>query len=237
MEKTRLILRNKRFFVIVVLSFVLLNCSIKAQKEKRDVYGFNDITYTLPGTLEIIQSDKESLELEGNSDDLEKIITKVDGNTLKIYTKNHSNGLGNVKVYVSVIDLKEMSVAGSGDVIFKSKLETDRLELDLSGSGNIQCENLICGYNETNIAGSGDVFLGGEAKDKVELNIAGSGDIRAENLKTREVEVNIAGSGSAKVWVTDNLETNIIGSGDVYYKGNPLVNAESVGSGSTRSME
>jgi len=28
-----------------------------------------------------------------------------------------------------------------------------------------------------------------------------------------------------------------VGSGDVYYKGNPLVDAESIGSGSTKSME
>ncbi len=216
---------------------MFLSCSLKAEKESRNISDFREIKYSVPCNLEIIQSDKISLVLEGDKEDLERIITKVEGDELKIYTKNFSSGLGDVKIYLSVTELNGLSVAGSGDVVFKSKLTTDELDLDLSGSGNIQCEELTANEVEVNIAGSGDILLGGMAENEFEINIAGSGDVRAENLKTKEAEVNIAGSGSVKIWATERLETNIVGSGDVYYKGNPLVNAESIGSGHTKSIE
>ncbi len=237
MKTKSLFEKVQKIFGLLIVSLFLVNCTVLAEKENRAVTDFTKISYSLPGSLEIVQADKVSLMLEGDQEDLKKIITKVEGDHLKIYTKGSSSGMGDVKVYVSIKELNELSVAGSGDAVVKSELKTEKLELDLSGSGNIQCEELICKELEVDIAGSGDIYVGGEAEKEIELNIAGSGDIRAENLKTSEAEVNIAGSGSVKIWVTDKLETNIVGSGDVYYKGNPLVDAESIGSGSTKSME
>lgn len=227
----------QKTFGLLSVTLFMINCTVLAEKENRAITDFTQISYSLPGSLEIVQADKVSLVLEGDQEDLNKIITKVEGDHLKIYAKGSSSGLGDIKVYVSIKELSELSVAGSGDAVVKSALKTEQLELHLSGSGNIQCEELICKELEVNIAGSGDIYVGGEAEEEIELNIAGSGDVKAENLKTSEAEVNIAGSGSAKIWVTDKLETNIVGSGDVYYKGNPLVDAESVGSGSTKSIE
>jgi hypothetical protein len=226
----------RKSFFVVSLAFLLISPAIYGQKEKREVLDFSKIAYSLPGTLEIVQSDKASLALEGDNEDLERIITKVEDNKLKIYTRKGSNGLGNVKVYVSVVELSDLSIAGSGNVIVKSKLKTNDLDLELSGSGNLQCEELMAKEVDLDLAGSGNIFLGGVAENEVEINIAGSGDVNAENLKTKEAEVNIAGSGSVKIWVTDELESKIVGSGDVYYKGNPLVDAETMGSGSTKPI-
>ncbi|MBA7545445.1 hypothetical protein ES705_37813 [subsurface metagenome] len=230
-------MRSRNYLVLIAAAFLLASTDIKAEKENREVSNFTKIGYSLPGDMEIVQGSEVSLILDGDKEDLEKIITKVEGNKLKIYTRNNTSGLGDVKVFITVVKLEGISVAGSGDVKVKTKLETEELDLDLSGSGSIQCEDLVANVLEVNIAGSGDVFLGGIAEKELEVNIAGSGDVRAENLKTKEAEVNIAGSGSAKVWVIDELETNIVGSGDVYYKGNPVVNAETIGSGSTKSLD
>ncbi len=237
MKKTIPLLRSRKTIFLVSLTLILISPAIYGQKDKREISDFSEIGYSLPGTLEIVQSDKVSLVLEGDKEDLERIITKVEGNELKIYTKNNSNGLGDVKAYVSVVKLSGISVAGSGDVIVKSKLQTDELDLELSGSGSIQCEDLMAKELEVDLAGSGDIFLGGVAENEVEINIAGSGDVKAENLKTKKAEVNIAGSGSVKIWATDVLESNIVGSGDVYYKGNPLIDAETKGSGSTKPID
>lgn len=236
MKKAIQILKTKTPFFAVLIFLLAISSSTYAQKQKRNVGDFTKISYSIPGTLEIVQADKVSLALDGDSDDLDRIITKVEGDRLKIYTKNNSNGLGDVKIYVSVVELSSVSVAGSGDVVVKSKLKTNELDLELSGSGNIKCEELIASEVEINLAGSGDVYLGGIADDELDVNIAGSGDVNAVNLKTKEADVNIAGSGSVKVWATDELESNIVGSGDVNYKGNPIVNAETVGSGKTRSI-
>jgi hypothetical protein len=236
MRKLAQQLGNRKTFYLLTLGLMLIGPLAFGQKEKREVSDFSQIGYSLPGSMEIIQSDKVSLVLEGDKDDLERIITRVEGKELKIYTKNSSSGLGQVKVYVTVTELEELSVAGSGDVTIKSRLKTDELEIQLSGSGNIQCEDLEANEVDIDLAGSGDILLGGVAENELEINIAGSGDVKAEDLQTKAADVNIAGSGSVKVWATDELESNIVGSGSVYYKGNPLVDAETMGSGKTKPI-
>ncbi len=235
----------KKLFVFgksITICMALFICSLFsndlfAQQENRDVSGFNSISYSLPGSLEIYQGTSESLIIKGEADDISMIITKVEGGELKIYTKNHSaDRMGDIVVVVHVINLNELSVAGSGDVSFKTGLKTDDLEISLSGSGNLNCAELSANSAEINLAGSGDVQIGGTATEKVEINIAGSGDVDAEKLQSKEGEVNISGSGSVRVWVTNTLESNIVGSGSVCYKGNPQVETSVTGSGSTRSL-
>jgi hypothetical protein len=219
--------------VLVLLSFTQVS---KAQQEKRDVSGFDKISYSISGELEITQGNMEELILIGDSEDLEKIITKVDGGKLKIYTNNNNSRLSNVIVKVTVKELSALSIAGSGDVEFKSDMKTGEFELELSGSANIACPNITAREVEINLAGSGNIKMGGELESELEISIAGSGNIDCASLKAKEVEVNIAGSGDASVWATDELESNIVGSGNVYYKGRPLVDAETSGSGKTKPL-
>jgi hypothetical protein len=227
---------------IVAICLIAFICSfysniLIAQQENRPVSGFTEISYSIPGKLEIYQGKTESLILKGDPSDLEKIKTEVEGSELKIYTKNNTGRLGEVEVIVTVADLKELSVAGSGNVVFKTGLVTSDFEISLSGSGDISCMELSVNSAEVNLAGSGDIRLGGAAKEALEINIAGSGDVKAEELQVSKCEVNISGSGSVNVWVKETLESNIIGSGNVYYKGNPRIDSSVTGSGSTKPLE
>lgn len=227
---------NKKLSFLAVT--LIVACSINqlsGQEENRDVSGFNSISYTLPGTLEIVQGTVESLVLKGDGNDLEKIITKVEDGNLKIYTKSPGVSLSHVSIFVTVIELEELNVAGSGDVIIKNVLVSDDFEMNLSGSGDVKCNRIEASTIEINLAGSGDVSIAGKVNE-VEISVAGSGDVTADELESEEAEVSIAGSGSVKVWATRKLESSIVGSGDVYYKGNPLVDSDTIGSGSTRSL-
>ncbi len=227
---------NKKFSFLALT--LVVACSINqlsGQEENRDVSGFNSISFILPGTLEIVQGTKESLVLKGSVEDLEKIITKVEGEELKIYTKSHGVNLSDVRIYITVVNLDELNIAGSGDVSIKNALTGNDFELNLSGSGDVYCNRIEVSELEINLAGSGDVTIAGKVNE-VEISVAGSGDVTADELESEEAEVSIAGSGSVKVWATKKLESSIVGSGDVYYKGNPLVDSDTIGSGSIRSL-
>lgn len=202
----------------------------------REHSNFDEISYSISGDLIIEQSDNFSVKLVGSDNDLDKIVTKVEGNTLIIKSKNNSSIKGDVKVYVSLPQLRELSIAGSGNVISEKPFTVDKLEIALSGSGDITFKQLKASRLETSIAGSGDLFFSGSVSEVFETSIAGSGDINAVELKAKNVEVNIAGSGSAHVFASDKLETSIVGSGSVRYKGDALVNASSIGSGTTRKL-
>ena len=226
---------GKIAWTIFTLVFVFTNLALHAQQE-RSHSNFDRISFNISGDLYITQGDNYSVRLEGSDKDLEKIDTKVENNSLIIKTKHNSSLRDDVKIYVTLPELKAMNLAGSGDVYAKNKISASGLELSISGSGDVTFNELIANDVELSIAGSGDMMIKGKAEESLEMSIAGSGDIDAVQFEAKSVEVSISGSGSATVFATDNLETNIVGSGSVRYKGNPLVNANAVGSGSTKAL-
>ena len=173
---------------------------------------------------------------------LAKVTTEVKNNTLKVDTKNGGwfccwgHGREDIKVNITVKDLKSIVIDGSADLAGKGKFVCDTLELSISGSGDINLE-IEAKTLETAIAGSGDIVLSGKAQ-VYKADIAGSGDIKAFNLIADKCEVSIAGSGDCQVNASQELEISIAGSGDVSYKGNPSKVSNSVsGSGEVRKLE
>ena len=91
---------------------------------------------------------------------MSQIETKVEGSSLIIKTKRNVSGLSSdVKVYVSLPDLKALVVSGSGDVYAKKTIKGSGIELSLSGSGDIDFDDLQCTDLELNISGSGDITM------------------------------------------------------------------------------
>lgn len=231
-------LKKQRFTVAIILSMlVLATQSVLAYEEKRDLKDFSEIAFSISGDLYLTQGNSYSIKIEGDQKDVEKIITKLEGNTLIIKVEKGWKNYGDIKVYVTLPELGEVDLAGSGNVIAKETFKASELELSVAGSGDIIFADLTTEKTEVSIAGSGDIKLVGASGEKMEISIAGSGDVDASAFKASKVEVDISGSGTAKVHATDKLETSIVGSGSVYYIGNPLVDASSVGSGRTRSMD
>jgi len=229
-------IRMKHLGIALSAAFLMMAVQVSAQKEIREVKDFNKVSFSIAGNLEIEQGNHEGLILIGQKEDLERVVTKVEDGKLKIYRKPGSvKNMKDVTAKLVVKNLKKLSVNGSGDVVFRTDFKTEDFEMNVSGSGDIRCEELTAENLEINIAGSGDMSLGGKVSSHFEINIAGSGDVDAAELKADTVEVSIAGSGDAKVWAESNLETSISGSGSVRYKGDPKVNADIHGSGSTSS--
>jgi hypothetical protein len=211
-------------------------CQVKAQREVREVGYFSKISFTTGGYLEIIQGDSIKIELEGPQSVCEKIITSVSGDKLHIYTKRLIEQYGNLKIYITVRNLSDITVAGSGDVVVNSKLNTESINLEVTGSGNIRIPDLNATYTELQVTGSGDINVKGISNEKIDVNVTGSGDVKASELETKHADINITGSGSAEIYATEKLEGNIVGSGSIYYRGNPLIDTKSTGSGRTKPL-
>jgi len=229
-----------KHIAIIGTGLFMLACSfspveLKSQDIQRKVTGFNSISYTLPGKLTIIPGSSEGLVIKGSKETTERIITEVKDNELKIYTKSVNFRDNDFEIIVNVINLNELSIAGSGDVDIKDVLKSDHFELDMSGSSDVNFNRLEGSHLEIEIAGSGNVEIAGKV-DKIEIDVAGSGGVSAGNLESENADVDIAGSGNVTVWVNQWLDSDIAGSGNVYYKGKPLVDAETVGSGHTKPL-
>lgn len=197
------------------------------EREQREVASFTEIAYSLPGTLHLRQGDEQSVEIEASSEDLEKIETTIDGETLEIRSEHQSSWLSwlfdtgdelsgtDIDVYVTAPTVKSLSLAGTGNVVGETPLEGASLEVDIAGTGGL------------------DLTL--DVQD-LEINIAGSGTTRLEGY-VGTADVSIAGSGNVYLPEVDTLSASIAGSGNVRYSGDPQIESSIFGSGVVRARE
>jgi hypothetical protein len=233
--KKNMIFRN---LALIFLLSAVTTCALPStpQTNERNLSNFQKISFNISGNLYLTQGDAYVVKLEGKEADLAEIITKVENNTLLIKSKSGWKQLGDIKIYVTMPVIEGADLAGSGNIYATQAIKAESITLSVSGSGNITFENLVSANTHASIAGSGNIQLKGKSAESLDIDISGSGNVSAENFETKNTGVNISGSGSARVYATENLKTDIVGSGSVFYKGRPLINANSVGSGSTRPL-
>lgn len=245
---------------LTVLSILML-CSlvlVQAQtKETRNVGTFTKIAFRVPGKLYLRQGSPQKVVIEGKKNILEEIETNVEGTRLVIENEDNNWNWGNddhVNVYVTVKDIEGLSVGGSGDLIGETKIITNDITLNVSGSGSMTVEVEASGHMEGDVSGSGNIELKGKCKDfdsdvsgsgkvimtltasgDAEFGVSGSGKIEASGSASR-VRTSISGSGKV---LAGNLETNscevrITGSGDVEINVKNELDANITGSGNVR---
>ncbi len=238
-------MKRKRFkstlgtaLLIIFLASFNVSVAFAEKKETRKVEAFNEISLSIPANLYLTQGATNEVIIEADEDMLQKIETEVDGSELVIKFEKWYDykGIGSINVYITIKDIKKLSVAGSGDIIAKSAIKTEGLGFNISGSGSILINDLDTKEVTAIITGSGDVKVQGKSKaQELDVTVTGSGDFEAQNLEFNEAELNITGSGSIYAFVSGELDAVITGSGKIYYKGKPLINANITGSGKIKS--
>ncbi len=181
--------------------------------ENIEIAGSYDVHFT--------QGDKISVSVRGTAKSRERLSVQVVGKTL--YVKAKSKGYGNfwsdsddVDIYVTAPNLLAVSIIGSGEFECEKKIDTSSIKLLITGSGNIDINNLICNNITAKIAGSGDIDLKKLVTDTSFFSISGSGDIEVENAKINKATNKIAGSGDISITgIVNHHDDNVAGSGDI----------------------
>ncbi len=189
----------------------------------------------LSDNLDVViqQGETQKVEVKGYANLIEDIQTEVDNNEWKIkMTPGCYDDLEDMQIFITIPDIENIKITGSGDVTLENLVEVDRLDFKTTGSGDIECD-CVLNVEDLNIkiTGSGDVSLTGNTPNQ-EIEIMGSGDVENFEMISDDTSVNISGSGSAEVFVNNHLDVRITGSGDVEYKGNPTISTDITGSGS-----
>ena len=239
----------KTFSIAFVLLFTFTSCvkeihyqnggkKIKGNKEitieNREISAdFNKIKKSGFTNL-ILEEGKQNgkIELEGESNLLEYIETKVKGSTLYIGTKKNISikAHQNIVLKLPVENLIALASAGSGDISTTGKLHAKKFSINQAGSSDLNLD-LETDLLKINMAGSGDIKLSGKSKN-LEVSKTGSGDLFAFNFLVENAKINSTGSGDAEIYVEDKLSISKTGSGDIFYKGNVEdVKTSSTGSG------
>jgi hypothetical protein len=224
-------------FLLTLLVVAGINTAF-ADTQDRHLTGFHAISVSASFDVYLTQGSTESVKVEAPSDVIDRIITEVDGDVLKIRTKNGTYNWGNwfnssrkkIVIYVSVKSINNINISGSGDVFFKEGISANNLELRISGSGDVFGKLNVKTLN-AGVSGSGDIKLSGTAETST-ISMNGSGDFAGRDLVTASTSVRISGSGDATVNATQKVEARVSGSGDIRYTGGgKLVSSSSSGSG------
>ncbi len=235
-------MKAKILFVSLMVCGILFVNRVFAEDETRNVSSFTEISLRVPGKLFLEQGDKQSVEIVAKTSDLKEIVTEVRNGKLIIrfdkenYFWNSFNP-GKIEIYITVPEINELSVSGSGDIIAEDEIKARSMDLAVSGSGDINLEELVAEHVKAAVSGSGDIVInsGGNADD-FSISISGSGDVKAEGFQAKDVTVKISGSGDCTVNSNGTLNVRVAGSGDVLYRGNPQIDSSVAGSGKVRKM-
>jgi hypothetical protein len=224
----------KKAIVLSLVMAITVSCSaqwgkkIKGNGEKvtieRATGDYDEIGVSGWFDVDLVDGKEGQLTLEGESNLLEYIVTEVKNGKLSIKTENNvnlkpSDWNNGIRITVPVESVSSISLSGSGDIVGKTTIKTDKLSTSMSGSGDITL-NVETNSLSASMSGSGDINFSGNTTD-FSATISGSGDIKAFELEADNVEAIVSGSADIKVTANKMLQARVSGSGDITYRGNP----------------
>ncbi|HZY80771.1 MAG TPA: head GIN domain-containing protein [Cyclobacteriaceae bacterium] len=240
------------------LLLVLVTVAFASAQNKKELKfdSFSRVQLRSSSKVFLKQGSPQKVEFEGDREDIEELDPRVESGKLIIGRDNWNNwGFSNrenrVTVYITMPNIEGLSVAGSGDMVVEGKITARDLDLNVSGSGNLDIEADASGELDADVSGSGNIAFKGKCRDfdssvsgsgRVDLEItvteralfglSGSGKVRASG-SAKEVKATISGSGEvlAANLVTDKCDVRISGSGDVEINVNKELDANISGSG------
>lgn len=224
---------------LITATFASLAIAQDKKTEIRNLSPFDEVRNS--GSLKVVlqQGNTESVKIETEEIELTDIITEVEKNELKVYLRSKGKGSwrstrykGKAIVYVTFKKIKGISNAGSGTIVGEGNFSGDNFEIKQSGSGNIRISRLTTtGKVDVAISGSGNLQIEGGTAKEIEAKISGSGNIDLGRFEGQNVQAKISGSGNILVNASQSLYAKISGSGNIGYRGN-ATNVEKTISGS-----
>jgi hypothetical protein len=187
------------------------------------VEDYNSIVLNIPAEVFYQQFSDSAPYLQIHTDEniFEALDVKVLDNRLIIETKKDSIiKPSKLTIYTCSHHLREVAIAGSGNLRLKGEVNAKEFDLDINGSGSLSSDSLLCEKVSIQITGSGKVHLKG-ASNQSSFIIIGSGFISAYDYLTQELNCQLSGSGNVQALVTQKLEALLTGSGNLFYRGNP----------------
>lgn len=116
-------------------------------------------------------------------------------------------------------------------ITYKLTIANPLHHLIVSGSGQVNAEEVNAPSFSCDIHGSGNVRIEGGQVDQQSVSISGSGHYDGSMLQANSSSVDISGSGKVTVQALRTLSAEISGSGKCLYFGNPNVAKSISGSG------
>ena len=196
---------------------------------------FHSIELGGMGKVYIKMGEKERIEVKTDDNLISFVEGEVEDGVLSVYFKEPVRDVTQFEVYATMKEVKALYISGSGMVEGEGKIETEKMKLKISGSGEVSLD-LSVKELESKISGSGTIILTGSAHNH-KVEVSGSGKVKTFDLLSRCTKLKISGSGKCELNVIEKFNVKISGSGKVKYKGSPEVKERISGCGKLEKVE
>ncbi|TAJ11493.1 DUF2807 domain-containing protein [Marinilabiliaceae bacterium JC017] len=213
----------KLFALALFTSGTLFSDIFAQETETREIPDVTKVSVSSGINLYITQGNETSLVIEAEKDQMNKIVTEVKGNQLRIYRESSGwswKGWNDVpKVKLTIKEIEQIMLSGGADVYSKNTLKANSLSVKASGGADAF---LNVDTRELHLQSSGGADIKVEGKTEyLTANSSGGSDIMAKDLAAKIVKASASGGGDATVYATEEINANASGGGDVLYYGNP----------------
>lgn len=184
-----------------------------------------------PDNVVITEGDALDIRVTGDPEAVEALRFTLDKETLAIMRDKGFKGKGRASVAVVMPPARELVLAGSGNIVAPSLVDT--AEVNIAGSGKVSVARVRAEQLDVNVMGSGTLDAAGTAQ-RLDFNVAGSGKLAGRGLRVDRAEINIAGSGGGAFASDGEVEARVAGSGEVTVYGRATCKITAMGSGKLR---
>jgi hypothetical protein len=200
------------------------------KKQDREIGSFSAISSSSGIDVYLRQGDKESVTVEADENLLDLIVTRIKGDKLVIKTEDPIRRAKKLNVYVTFVNVNEISVSSGSDLESSHPLKFEDLDISVSSGADAELElkaiNLTCSVSsgaDANLSGTANSFYG---------KASSGSDLRAADLKAKICKAKASSGGDVSVYAIESIEASASSGGDVNYYGEPAkVNVSSSSGG------
>ena len=192
----------------------------KVTKQLKGLPYFNKIVLDGALDVEFSQASRGGVAVKGRKSIVDNVKVKVKNQTLYLsldekdwFRVDHSE---KADIYVSSPDLISVVMRGAGDFEAKNLLDTDTLNVELNGAGNIDFDRIVCDEAYLVVKGAGNLEVDKLTANRTKIAMLGVGNADVEFKNAGHVDCLLSGVGNIDLEGTvKSLSKNVRGTGNI----------------------
>lgn len=192
----------------------------KVTKQLKGLPYFNKIVLDGALDVEFSQASRGGVAVKGRKSIVENVKVKVKNQTLYLSLDEKDwfrvDRSEKADIYVSSPDLISVVMRGAGDFEAKNLLDTDTLNVELNGAGNIDFDRIVCDEAYLVVKGAGNLEVDKLTANRTKIAMLGVGNADVEFKNAGHVDCLLSGVGNIDLEGTvKSLSKNVRGTGNI----------------------
>lgn len=192
----------------------------KVTKKLKSLPYFNKVVLDGALDVEFSQASRGGVAIKGRKSIVENVKVKVKNQTLYLSLDEEDwfrvDRSEKADIYVSSPDLISVVMRGAGDFEAKNLLDTDTLNVELNGAGNIDFDRIVCDEAYLVVKGAGNLEVDKLTANRTKIAMLGVGNADVEFKNAGHVDCLLSGVGNIDLEGTvKSLSKNVRGTGNI----------------------